>query len=442
MSQDQDRLLDENLLPALMEGAFSGVVYVDEAGGIVALNDRARAYLDCRFKDVSGMHICHLFPLLEEELLHDVLHNGDSVANYYVQNRTVRFAVNIEPVGKREAPAGAVIVLQKLPPLAKRGATEQDYSLTANRFFSEFQFASENFRRAIKIAKFAAQYDSPILFVGEDGTEIPGIAKCIHNESGRRKNGYAELDCNALSREQVSHLLFEQTSASAESGLNKAVSSIQGGTLFLSHVEGLSPDLQYRVGLLIRGQYVAENDIHHHPADIRIIASTDKNLKDLVRQNLFREDLYYSLSTTTVTIPPLRERGDDIIDLANLFVEKNSERFAKPVKLTRGAFDCIRAYAWPGNAQELDAFCRKVVLSTTRHSINEAFVRDALNEIRDTLPPPENTKADSGVPTEDKAAIIREALQRNGGNRTKTAADLGISKATLWRHMQKYGICG
>lgn len=185
--------------------------------------------------------------------------------------------------------------------------------------------------------------------------------------------------------------------------------------------------------------YAAENDLRQRPADVRVVASTDRNLKELIRKDLFREDLYYSLAPTTVTVPPLRERGDEIIDIAIHFIDVYREKYEKPVKLTRGAYDCLRDYPWPGNTRELDAFCRKIVLTTPRHSVNEAFVRSLLEEMRGTGAA--GTGAASGpAGGEDPAARIRETLRRNGGSKMKTAAELGISKATLWRRMQKYGI--
>ena len=435
--KDLNDLSNNIFLKALMEGAFSGVVFVDSAGLITGINDRARAYLDCRRRDISGEYIGNLFPLLDENILNDVIRGGDSVANLHVRSNTARFAVNIEPVDGSDMPKGAVIVLQRLPPPTERARSSVNSNIGRYRF-SGFQFADESFQRALKSAKFAAQYDSPILLVGEDGTEIPNIAKCIHNESGRKTNGYAEVECDALSADQISHLLFEQPDS--DSGLNRIVSSIQGGTLYLSHVDRLSPDLQYRINLLARGQYMAENDIHRHPADIRIIASTDKSLKDRVRENLFREDLYYSLSVTTISVPPLRDRGDDVIDIANMYIERYSEEFKKPVKLTAGAYDSLRQYSWPGNNQELDFFCRRVVANTPRHSVNEAFIRSVMDDFSGT--PSRQESAGDIKNGNGQAAAIAQALKRNGGSRTKTAAELGVSKATLWRHMQKYGIQG
>lgn len=422
---------EQPLVRALMEGALSGVVLLDGAGCVVRMNDRARRYLDCRDAAVEGHHILNLFPTLDRAILEDVLENGDAIANYFVPAGSLRFAVNIEPVSS----GGAVLIFRRLSQTSGAAEDRTDRGLAAKHRFSGFQIASENFRRVLKNARFAAQSDAPVLLVGEDGTELPELAECIHNESARRKNGYAEVECDALSADQISRLLFDQAETAGEGTL----SGIRGGTLFLNHVDKLTKDLQYRVCLLIKGQYTARDDIHHYREDVRVIAATDRRLRDLVRSGAFREDLYYALSVVTIAVPALRERSSDIIDIANVFLRRYSEQFSKPVKFTKGAYESLLQYAWPGNMRELDYFCKKVVLSTPDHSVNEAFIKAALSESVGNAHRDGERPAEAPVP-DARAQEIIDALRRNNGSKTKTAAELGVSKATLWRRMQKYGI--
>ena len=438
MKATQEGSREGKLLNALMEGSFSGVVFVDAAGAVLRLNDRARTYLNCRDRDVEGESIRNLFPLLDGNILDAVLRGGDSIANYYAQNRTVRFAVNIEPVGDPGQPEGAVLLLRRMPLPENAPEEPTTPGLTARHRFSDFQYASENFQRTLKNARLAASSDAPILLTGENGTEIPELAECIHNESARRACGYAEVECDAHSAEQISRLLFDRPE-SADQG---AISDIRGGTLFLNHVDRLSQELQYRVCLLIKGQYAAQNDIHHYRENVRVIAASEKRLKDLVRQGLFREDLYYALSVVTLAVPALRERRDDIVSVANVFLRRYSAQFAKPVKFTRGAYDSLEQYDWPGNMRELDYFCKKVVLTTPSHSVNEAFIKSALSESVEGLRGTGEEPGEQRAVPDKRAQEILDALRRNNGSKTKTAAELGVSKATLWRHMQKYGIAG
>ena len=431
----------ETLLDALMESSFSGIVFIDAAGNVVRMNDRACFYLNCMDRDVKGESIRNLFPLLDQSILNAVLQGGDSIANYTVRSRTARFAVNLEPLCDGKTPTGAVLVLHRM----HRQPTQQPQSrpgLTARHRFSDFQYASMDFQRALKNAKLAACSDAPILLTGENGTEIPEIAECIHNESGRQDYGYAEVECDAHSAEQISRLLFDRAERAEEDGNSGTISDIRGGTLFINHIDRLSQELQYRVCLLIKGQYAAQNDIRHYREDIRVIAGSEKRLSDLVRQGMFREDLYYALSAVTIMVPPLRERRDDIIRIADLFLRRYSAAYAKPVKFTRGTYDCLRQYAWPGNVRELDYFCKKVVLTTPSHSVNEAFIKAALTESVESLRRDGTAPAAPRPAPDARAQEIIDALKRNKGSKTKTAEELGVSKATLWRHMQKYGITG
>lgn len=436
VSQDGGR--EERLLHALMEGAFSGIVFVDETGCVQRMNDRARIYLNCMDKTVEGDSITNLFPLLDKSILNAVLHSGDSIANYYTQNRTARFAVNIEPV----AGGGAVLLLRRMQQPSAADQSAARASLEARHRFSDFQYASVDFQRVLNNAKLAACSDAPVLLFGADGTEIPEIAECIHNESARQDFGYAEVECDAHSADQISHLLFDRQEVTPEEAPCGAISDIRGGTLFLNHVDRLSQELQYRVCLLIKGQYAAQNDIHHYKENIRVIAGTEKRLKDLVRQGQFREDLYYALSVVTIAIPPLKDRRDDIPRIAGLFLRRYCSQYSKPIKFTRGAYESLQQYPWPGNVRELDFFCKKIVLTTPSHSVNEAFVKAALSESVEGLRRAEEAEAPGRPALDPRAQKIIDALRHNNGSKTKTAEELGISKATLWRHMQKYGVTG
>jgi len=426
---------------AMMESSFSGVIILDADGCITEMNEKARMILGQKGNQTEIRSILAVFPLLEKEILDEVLLQRESISNYVAQNRTVRILVNLEPIIAEEELIGAVLMLQRLP--APTGSQPQGKdSLVATHFFEGFEYSAENFHRTIKNAKFASFTDAPILLLGEDGTETAELAECIHNESDRRRRGYAEVECNALTSEQVGQLLFDSDlKASGEDAEEKnIIGNIEGGTLFLNHIEKLSIDLQYRICLLIKGQYAAEHNIHRYKFDVRIIAATSENLKELVRRGEFREDLYYALNALTISVPSLRERAEDIETIASMFVTRYSLRYSKPIKLTLGAYSSLREYVWPGNVRELDHFCKKLVLSAPRHSVNEALVRELLEDVG-RKPGRDNAAAARSTTTENsKATEIIEALKRNGGNKTKTAEELGISKATLWRHMQKYGI--
>lgn len=423
---------------AVMEAAFSGIIELDPSGYITEINDRAILMLNFRNKQVIGERIIDVFPLIDKHFLEDVLKNGESLSNYMVKDRKDRFLINVEPIMDSGSIFGAVILIQKLPDPAADRMQERREGLSVHHFFSGFYYTSEKFHRAIKNAILASYTDAPILLLGEDGTEIPELAECIHNESKRNKSGFASIECNAIEAEKISQLLFSGVMPDSSSG--DPSKSIDGGTLFINHVDRLPSAIQYRIALLIMGKHTNEKDFRISQTDVRIIASSKEDLKKLVREGRFREDLYYALSAITIRLPSLRERMEDLEDMASLFIKKYSIQYSKPVKLTTGAYDCLHEYSWPWNVRELDYFCQRIVLNADKRSVNEAFVRKHLQEIAASHMIDGGSAAAGHGIDNIKAAEIIEALKRNGGNKAKTADDLGISKSTLWRHIQKYGI--
>jgi DNA-binding NtrC family response regulator len=158
-----------------------------------------------------------------------------------------------------------------------------------------------------------------------------------------------------------------------------------------------------------------------------------------VNEGRFRSDLYYALNVLTLNLPPLRERKEDIESWIDYFLDHYCTLYTRPIQLSRGASRCMVDYPWPGNIRQLENFCHRIVLLTPRRNIDEAFVRNQI----DQLYPAEDFAGENrpGPVNRDKTAVkILEALKRHGGNRAETARELGVSKTTLWRLMQKHGI--
>ena len=428
-------------LTAYMNSAPVGFIEVDRQGLIVAISDRARFLLDCRGTFLEGRYVLNVFPQLDRDMLYAALLHGASVNQATVGKRDNSFLVSIEPCFTDTEPGGAVIALEKL----RRAPQEETPSSAPEGFraryrFSTFVYTSPEFAYTIRRAKLAANTDAPILIVGEEGTETTQLAQSIHNESRRDRKGYMEIQCDAWSPEYIRSALFEAT-ANPAAGTLRGVEVCNGGTVFFNHIDALSPDLQYMVYSLTTGWYSPMHDLRRLPVDVRIIASTGRNLREQVRVGAFREDLYYVLSAISLNIPPLRERGDDKKDILGYFLERHCRAYGKIVSLTPGALEYLYAYDWPGNVREMDNFTRKIVLAAPGKSAGESFVRALMQE--SALSAQQRAGAAEADPPRDAAPEARrilEALRRNGGNRIKTAAELGISKTTLWRHMQKYGI--
>lgn len=425
-------------LDTALRGAACGMIVVNQRGIVTAINEHAIHLFDCAGKTVTGMYVLNLFQELEKETLNQVLLDGEQVYNHIVGSRKKRYSVSIEPAIEDEKVISAVLSVQRsavAPPASAHDTASQPNRAEPLYSFSSFKYVSEVFRGLLKNAKFASYTDVPILLVGEEGTEMLELAQSIHRESTRAEKPFFEVECNAWSQQHIDELLF----GSSEKADRKClVQEAEGGTIFFNHIDELAKETQFKVYKLITGFYASIGDLRMIPSDIRIVAATGKNLRDMISAGTFREDLYYNLSVITLSVPPLRARKEDITCMVNAWMTYFSELYSKPVFLKRAVYDCISEYRWPGNARQLKHLCQKIVLTTPHRNISEAFVR---NEI-EKLMRESNDAAVPQIPERHKseAAMIIAALEENRGNKTKAAQQLGISKTTLWRKIQKYGI--
>ena len=426
---------------AVLRACFDGTIVVDSRGSIVYINEMAKYLLGCREKIAEGFYLLNIFNCLEKEVLDSVLKSGEHVFNHIASSRNKHFLVNIEPICIDGETVEAVVLVKRWEE-KKKPVSEilQDNEFRAKGRFSDYNYATGSFKTLIKKAKIAAYAEAPILIYGDKGTEMCEFGRRIHNESSRSKMNYIEIECNALDDKEMADMLFGDDRYHDNERKRKAVVELaNGGTLFLNHVDKLSRGLQYRVCMLIKGQLRMRKDGHSYMPDVRVLASTECNLRKMVSEGSFRSDLYYALNVVSLEIPPLRERGDDIKYIVDSLVQKYGDKYQKPVRVAESAYDSIYSYDWPGNLQQLEYFCEKLVLVSKSRNINEATVRYELDELK-SFSTEENRATKDERHVDEKAREIIEALRRNNGNRTLTAADLGISKATLWRKMQKYGI--
>ena len=209
------------------------------------------------------------------------------------------------------------------------------------------------------------------------------------------------------------------------------------GTLYLNHIEMLSKESQYKVFNLIRGKFMHNGSHRVTFTRVRVIASTGINLTARLQKGEFRQDLYYALNVLSVEIPPLRHHKELILHWFRYYIDLWQKRYKRYVHLTQGAMNYVQEYDWPGNLEQMESVCERIVLLTEHRNINELFIRRQIEQIQpDLLPGTEKI-----VLYKDKEAVrIAELLRKYNGSREKVAAELGISKTTLWRHIKKYGM--
>ena len=295
-------------------------------------------------------------------------------------------------------------------------------------------------RRVLSEARSAAESDVNVLLTGESGTGKGVLARAIHGWSKRAEEAFVVVHCPALSSELLRSELFGHVrgaftgAVKTESG---KIAVAEGGTLFLDEIGDLDPGIQAKLLRFLQDrEYERLGDTQTRSADVRVIAATNADLEAELRAGNFREDLFYRLNVVNLELPPLRERPEDVVALAEHFLLHYSARYNRPLEFTDAARKLLREHDWPGNARELDnAIERAVVLSRSDVVGAEEF------SVATGRSGPLPGLDDGGLVTleEMEKRYIRHVLDR-----TPTIEDasevLGVSPTTLWRRRRKYDL--
>ena len=301
---------------------------------------------------------------------------------------------------------------------------------------------SKSFLDAVNHTKNAAYSESNILLLGESGTGKDVIAQAIHNASYCRKGPFVAINCASFSKELIASELFGYVegafTGARKGGSMGKLEMANNGTLFLDEIGDMPLDLQ---AVLLRTleercfMKVGGNEIKQ--INTRIIAATNKNLAEKMKNGLFREDLYYRLSVVRITIPPLRLRGNDILLLANTFLKNVCARQRKQeIRLTEDAKELLLHYPWPGNVRELNNLLEGILSTSSSDMISADIIIKYLGYEE------ANPIASVQALTSDSAELeqMKRALREKRGNRCKAAESLGMSRSTFYRRLREYGL--
>ena len=287
--------------------------------------------------------------------------------------------------------------------------------------------------RVLDLARRVAPTNTTVLITGESGTGKELIARCIHRNSPRSQKIFVAVNCAALAPSLIESELFGHEKGSFTGTAGQHLGRFErahGGTLFLDEIGELDGNLQAKLLRVLQEKaFERVGGTREIAVDVRVIAATNRNLKQSVADGKFREDLYYRLNTFPIEVPPLRDRPSDIPRLARFFLGRAARNLAKPhLVLTPEAEKVLLAYGWPGNVRELENTMERV-----------AILCDDVIE-PDDLPVTSSGPARPVLFRDIERQAIEDALRANDGNRTKTARQLGISLRTLQYRLKEYGI--
>jgi DNA-binding NtrC family response regulator len=304
--------------------------------------------------------------------------------------------------------------------------------------FGEIIGTSTAIKEVFSLIEKVAKTEANILILGENGTGKELIARAIHQRSLRKDNSFVAVDMGAITETLFESELFGHKKGAFTDAREDRPGRFElaaGGTLFLDEIGNLSMSLQSKLLSALQSRQVTRVGSNQHiPVDIRLICATNMPLHKMVQEGTFRQDLLYRINTVEIHVPPLSDRVEDIPMLANHYLDYYAKKYHKQVTtIAADAMDKLKRYAWPGNIRELQHSIERAVIMTDSPSLQET---DFLLSRSLTSGPSSNTLNLDEV---EKAAIAK-ALQMHNGNISKAADELGLTRASLYRRMEKYGL--
>lgn len=413
--------MSEGQLDILLQVIDDGLIGIDAKGSIFLYNENAGEIVGYTREDVVHRDGILLFPQIPFK---DVLENLRSVREILIKINGVDLIVSVDPIVHSERLYGAVAIIRRFS-----DAESQQHRLRAKVIgkghkakynFEDIVGESENIRKTIEIAKRMARSNSSILITGESGTGKELFAQAIHNNSKRRNFQFVAINCGALPESLLESELFgyeEGAFTGARKGGKPGLFELaHNGTLFLDEIGEMPPSLQMRLLRVLQEREVmrlgGDSIIN---VDIRIIAATNKNLKEMMATGGFREDLYYRLNVLPLKIPPLRSRKKDIETLVDRF----RAEFRGSFVLSPIAKDVLLSYNWKGNVRELKNYIEYLVSL----EIKEVDVKDLPFEIFEEV--------EGNILLEEDAEAIVSSEERNIYNDLKEDAGKDLPKYTF-----------
>jgi transcriptional regulator of acetoin/glycerol metabolism len=410
----------------IADKTFEGLVAVDDNGIISMMNSVAGKLLGVSPEDYIGHQFEDLIGNTDELSLKKILSVGDDNWNWSYQGKKYKWSIFF-PFQKN---VGEILL---------KVAQEDDDSkdIQVGDGFKHILGRSPKIKEAILIGRQASKTDSTVLLTGETGTGKELFAKGIHEQS-KIKGLFVAVNCGAIPRDLVQSELFGYAEG-AFTGAKKGGSpgkfeQARGGTIFLDEIGEMSLDAQISLLRVLQEREVVRVGSHTTiPLELRVIAASNRDLKSEVRAGNLREDLYYRLNVISIKIPSLRERGEDIIYLAQHFLDQLCQRWNRsPVKLAEETQELLLHYPWPGNVRELK--------STMERALNMAegqliLPKHLLQEIRyhDT----ELKAFGQSTLRESEIEQIKLTVEKCGGNISEAARVLGVSRNTIYRKLRE-----
>lgn len=432
-------------LNAALESISDGVLVWDARGVVMHLNEHAGKLLGLTPNLVVGRNL-NEYLTLPETLARAVASGEDvreSETSFHVGGSARECFVSLRILKNQDgSPVQFIATLRR---------TEQVRQLVTRLVGAQARLTLDDIagnslatRRVRKQALSAANAKGSVLILGEEGTSKNALARAIHNSGKRAAGPFLAINCRAIPRDLVlsEFLGFEAGShhAIAPGGQPSKFELANAGTLFLDQVDALPLDMQAALVRVIEyGEVIRLGGTRVLSVDVRVMASSEVDLDQSLKNLSFRRDLYYRLSPIVIQVPPLRERPDDILVLAERLLEKLSRQFGRTVRLSAAAQQRLEHYPFPGNITELESVIERAALYCEGNVIDVRHLPQDVRERHVYAGRKGGVEPVRSLVESEEAAILA-AGRAAGGNLSATARTLGIGRSTLWRKMKSLGL--
>lgn len=445
--KNYELLLLNKRFSGIFNAVSDGVILFDRNGKIKEYNQNVQKILGNSSRIINGIPIQTIFKN-NSQLIHGLLNGKNSytdIAFWFDDNTGAKHCIlsGETIVDKQGAVNGGIIILRPV---------EQVYALPGrlNGHYTTFQFSdilgsSSAILKVVRQASAAAVASSNIILQGESGTGKEMFAQAIHNKSSRRNGPFIALNCGAIPRELVGSELFgyeEGAFTGAKRGGKPGKFELaSGGTLFLDEIGDMPLEQQVALLRVLQEKMVPRiggNKVI--PVDVRVICATNKDLNKLVASGEFRQDLFYRLNVFRIEIPPLRERQSDIELLFHHFVNKFGQEQGRDYTIDAPVIERLCRYFWPGNVRELHNIAERACTIAEDNRISLACLPSELCVVdagAGQVAAIDNRRIKERI-EEQEFEQIRALLEKERGNISKVANQLGMARSTLYRKMKKY----
>ena len=439
------RLLEKlkgTLFRTVLDYSYEGVISIDQEEHVIIFNPVASRITGIPGSAALGKPISQVLPQLN---LNRLIHTGRDELGQIIELQGTQILCNKLPVLVNEKISGAIATFQDTGKIQQWEAAIRK-KIYAGGHTATFTFAdvignSRIILDAVAVAQEFAVTDSSVLITGETGTGKEVFAQSIHNASNRAKKPFVAINCAALPAQILESELFGYVggafTGANQKGKQGLLEIAHGGTLFLDEIAEMDFAIQSKLLRVIQEKKVMRlGSDKVLPVDVRIIAATNKNLKQLVSERQFRADLYYRINVLRLRLPPLRQRREDIRQFAELLLRRFEKNAIQPLRWNPESIERLTQYEWPGNVRELQNTVERIVAVCRQDSISPDLVTrmmgdDDTDDFADPAPI---------LPVGKSAAEIRHVLEQTHGRQAEAAELLGISRSTLWRRMKALGL--